>query len=100
MPYRESFKIFAFALVFFTLTYVVLSMFGVVGKIGSTVVERKVFENSYQRSEGLKEREATYQAQLAQINSLINSSSNENVDDLKAQRAMLQTQLRTVQGIK
>lgn len=38
------------------------------GILGRTVVERKVFENSYQRSESLRSQIATYEAQLSEIN--------------------------------
>jgi hypothetical protein len=37
------------------------------GIIGRTVVERKVFEQSYQRSEALKSQIATYEAQIVEI---------------------------------
>lgn len=50
---------------------VVLSVVGFamnsLGLFGHTVVERKVFENSYQRSEALKARIATDEAALSEI---------------------------------
>lgn len=42
-----------------------LSYFGIIGK---TIVERKVFENSYQYTAGQRQMIATYEAQLAELN--------------------------------
>lgn len=43
------------------------------GLWGSTVVERKVFENSYQRQEALRSQIAQEEATLAQIEIIINT---------------------------
>lgn len=59
-----------FAGVFFALSAVVVAVtFSLqsLGLIGCTIVERKVFENSYQRSEGLKSSIALDEATLAEI---------------------------------
>ena len=48
------------------------------GLIGSTVVEREVFEQSYQRSSALKERIAVDEATLAEINTKL---TNPNLDE-------------------
>ena len=56
---------------------------------GRTVVERKVFENSYQRSEGLRSAIATDEAALAEIERQL-SNSNLDTDtrtNLEAQAA-------------
>lgn len=45
------------------------------GIIGGTIRERVVFENSYQRSAGLKAQIATYEATKAGIESQINNSN-------------------------
>ena len=47
------------------------------GVIGETVVERKVFEQSYQRSEALKSQIAVDEATLAEITHLL---TNPNLD--------------------
>lgn len=60
---------------------VVLSIVGFglnsLGLFGRTVVERKVFEHSYQKQAGLKAEIATYQATLAEIERKI---ANPNLD--------------------
>lgn len=63
------------------------------GILGTTVVERMVFENSYQKQAGDNKRMATYKAQLAQINSLLVSSPDDS--DLLAQKAMLTVQINS-----
>jgi len=59
------------------------------GVFGSTIVERKVFENSYQRTESLKSRIAIDEATLAEINiKLQNPNLDEDIRwNLKAQAA-------------
>lgn len=46
---------------------VILGALGYAGKFTGTVVERKVFEQSYQRSESYKERIATLEASLVEL---------------------------------
>ena len=52
---------------------IALGLLSSLGLIGQTIVERKVFENSYQRSETLISEIATYEAQLAEINRKLSS---------------------------
>ena len=90
-----------FLLGMLVIAIIVLSFTGYLGKWTSTIVERKVFEESYQRSEGLKSREATYKAQLAMINQkLAQENDPEVLNNLKAQKAMLEVQLMTVANEK
>lgn len=71
------------------------------GMIGKTVVERVVFENSYQRSETMKSREIGYLVQLSQVNSMLATETDpEKINYLKAQEAMLNTQLSLTKGMK
>lgn len=71
------------------------------GMIGKTVVERVVFENSYQRSETMKSREMGYLVQLSQVNSMLATETDpEKINYLKAQEAMLNTQLSLTKGMK
>jgi len=75
------------------ITSIIFGTLNYLGLIGSTIVERKVFENSYQKYASDKSRQATYRAQLAAINSRLLSSPNN--PDLLAQKAMLQIQIKS-----
>jgi len=68
-----------------------------IGLISKTVVERKVFENSYQYSEARKTAIATYEAQLAEIErKLSNKSLDETTrSNLEASAAGIRIQLTT-----
>ena len=61
------------------------------GIIGRTVVERKVFEQSYQRSESLKSQIATYESQIVEIQSQL---SRNDLDS--STRANLSAQLSSI----
>lgn len=70
------------------------------GLFGRTVVERKVFENSYQRSEALKSQVATEEATLAEIDRKL---SNPNLDpdtrtNLEAQASAARIRLNTARS--
>ena len=70
------------------------------GLWGSTVVERKVFENSYQRSEALKSQIAVDEAVLAEIKAKL---TNPNLDantriNLEAQMSAINVRLRTTRS--
>jgi hypothetical protein len=67
------------------------------GLIGSTVVERKVFENSFQYSEARKTAIATYEAQLAEINRKLASDdlNSQTKTNLESQAAAIRIQLST-----
>ena len=65
--------------------------------VGDTVVERKVFENSYQRQESLKTEIAINEATLTEINMKL---SNPNLDantrfNLKAQASAIRIRITT-----
>ena len=79
-----------------------LSLLNYFGKIGSTIVERKVFENSYQRSEGLRSQENTWNAQLSSISSqLMRAEPGTSIyNQLMAQKAMLEMQITQTKGMK
>ena len=77
---------------------IAFSILGYFGKIGSVFVERKVFEQSYQRSEAMKSQEITWNAQLASINSQL--ISNPNSTSLIAQKRMLEVQIAQIKGMR
>ncbi|MCF6205308.1 MAG: hypothetical protein L3J47_00245 [Sulfurovum sp.] len=85
-----------------TITAVVILFavgFGVraIGAYGNTVVERKVFENSYQRSESLKAQIAIDEATLTEITHLLtnpNLAANSR-SNLEAQASAARIRLAT-----
>ena len=85
----------------FTLGLVVISIItfailGYNGKVFGTMVENKVFQESYQRKSGLDAELARYQAELAKINSLLMYEKDRNIiKNLRAQKAMLEVQIET-----
>ncbi len=83
------------------LIIVVLSAIGFslnsLGLFGRTVVERKVFEQSYQRSEALKSQIATDEATLAEIKrKLLNPNLDANTrHNLEAQASAARIRIET-----
>lgn len=67
------------------------------GLFGKTVVERKVFENSYQRDEAIKSQIATDEAVLAEIEKkLLNPNLDANTKyNLEAQAAAARIRIKT-----
>lgn len=67
------------------------------GLIGGTIVERKVFENSYQRDAALKERIATDEAVLAEIERKLSNQSLEGGTrtNLEAQASAARVRIQT-----
>ena len=97
---RELGKWWIWILTLLALSVIVFSILGMLGKLGGTFMERKVFEQSYQRSEGLKSRIATYQAQLASINSQLLTATVDTKNQLLSQKAMLEIQIAQTQGMR
>lgn len=101
---REArWTVFRFLPVFF----LIIVVFGVTGfftnwfgLIGGTVVERIVFEQSYQRSEAMKSKIAHEEAVLAEIQSkLLNPNLDENTRfNLKAQASAARIRLAKARG--
>lgn len=84
------------------ISVVALAVLSYTGKVGGTFIERKVFEQSYQRNEGLKSQMLTWQAQLAQINSKLMYAEPGTQDyiNLSSQKAMLEVQIAQTEGMK
>ena len=75
---------------------IVFSVLGYFGKFTSTAVERKVFEQSYQKQAGDAQKLRIYQAQLAEINSKLLSADSETAKELEAQASMLRVQINSI----
>ena len=65
------------------------------GLIGSTIVERVVFENSFQYKAGMAQRGAIMEANIAEIDALL-STNPTNRQDLLNQKSLLRVQLRAI----
>ncbi len=72
------------------------------GVFGRTVVERKVFEQSYQRSEALKARIVTDEVVIAEIKrKLINPELDKNTrHNLEAQVSAARIRINTARGMQ
>jgi len=79
------------------ITGLITSIINYAGIFATTVVERKVFENSYQRSEALKSQIATDEAVIAEIEQkLRNPNLDENTRfNLKAQASAARLRIST-----
>jgi len=90
----------------FLIIVVVLSIIGFgmnsMGLLGKTIVERKVFENSFQRSESLKSEIAMNEAVINEIgNKLLNPNLDANTRfNLKAQLSAATIRVATAKGKK
>lgn len=78
-------------IIFITITVGVLHNLGL---IGSTVVERKVFENSFQYKEGMEQRAAILEANL--LEAKINLTKDPANEDLQNQVKLLEAQIRAI----
>lgn len=101
---KESSWTFWRFLPIFIIVVVVLSLLGfglnALGLFGKTVVERKVFENSYQRSSSIAAQIATDEAVLAEIErKLTNPSLDANTRiNLEAQASAARIRIATAEG--
>lgn len=74
---------------------ITLSGLSYLGLFGRTIVERKVFENSYQKKEADKTANTVYSAQLAQLRAKLN---NPNLD--AGTRAEIKAQIDSINILK
>jgi len=86
-----------FFLVLFVVTGAVLGATGVVGRIVNVVVEREVFERSFQYQESKSEQIATYRAQMAELEAKLTNPelSASTKSDIKAQLSAIRIQLNS-----
>lgn len=78
---------------------VVVGLLNAAGFFGRTVLERKVYENSYQYTEARKSEIATYEAQLAEIDARLTDSALDSVtrSELEAAKAAIEVRLSVAQ---
>lgn len=72
------------------------------GLWGNTVIERKVFEESYQRRSSYNERIAIYESQLIEVNTQLMRAgiSSAQRNNLEAQAAALRVQIRAAKEMR
>lgn len=97
---REGTKWWMWGLGLFILSVVALTSLSYFGVFTDTVVERKVFEESFQYNEARESEIATYTAQIAEIDSKL---SDPNLDDatrrnLEAQKSAIEVRLNTAKS--
>lgn len=97
---KEHGKWWMWTILLIVVSIIVFTLLSYLGVIGQTIVERKVFENSYQRSEGLKQQISIYEAQLAELNMNLQSVhlSNLDKDNIRAQVSAIRIQLRAARS--
>ena len=89
------FKWWIFILLLVVLTIPVFTALKYFGVIGSTIVERVVFEQSFQYKEGMAQRGAILEANIAEIDMLI-ATGKGNPEELQAQKSVLRVQLNAI----
>jgi len=92
---REIMSWWFFIVLMLVLTIPIFGVLKYFGIIGSTVVERIVFENSFQYQEGMKQRAATLEANIAEIDMMIATGQGDK-DQLMAQKSYLNIQLNAM----
>jgi len=98
---KEFGKWWIWVLLFVVISIIVLSFLNYAGMIGRTVVERKVFEQSYQRSESYKSQIATWEAQLIEINSKLSGDLDKSTrQNLEAQASSIRVMLNSARRMQ
>lgn len=75
--------------------FVLFGTLRAIGLIGGKVVERQVLKHSFQYKEGMAQRGTILEANLAEIDAMIQQHP-EKRDELLAQRKVIQAQLRAI----
>ncbi len=86
------FKWLAIGAVLFFILFGALSALGL---IGGTVVQREVFRNSFQYQAGMEQRGAILEANMAELDMLIQQNPSQR-SDLEAQKSFIRAQLRAI----
>ena len=77
---------------------VILTSLKYMGVVGGTIIERVVFENSYQKVAADKKAKNVFAAQLAEVEyKLSGKLDDETRQQLEAQAAMLRIQARSIE---
>ena len=99
--FRDTFKGWVFVMFFVIITSIVFGIMGYFGKFTNTVVERKIYENSYQYSQGKKEEIATLEAQIEVLEEkLLNPKlNNETKREIRNQITALEARLRAAKKL-
>lgn len=84
-----------FILLLFIISSIILISLNYIGIFGRTVVERKIFEQSYQKKAADQDAKTTYAAELARLRSRLN---NTNLD--ANTRAEIQAQIDAINILK
>ena len=92
---KEFGKWWLWVLILVVLAVIVFSGLRYAGIVTGTVVEREVFEQSYQRTEGLKQQIATWEAQIAELEGkLLNPKLDEDTKtNINAQISAIRVRL-------
>lgn len=92
---KEMGKWWMWILGLMVVTGIITTMLSYAGVIGRTVVERKVFENSYQYSEGQRARVNLFEAQLVEIERKLGNPELDETTraNLEAQASSVRIQL-------
>jgi len=90
--FLKAFPLLVIVLVLLSVIGFTLNSFGL---IGSTIVEREVYKQSFQYKEGMAQRAAILQASISEIDILM-SSNPENRQDLINQKLILSAQLKAI----
>lgn len=92
---KKFFKNYVVIIGLYVAVAVPLTIWGWVTKFGNTVAERVVFENSFQYKEGMAQRAAILQANIAEIDIALSSGSGDR-EELLGQKRALKAQLNAI----
>lgn len=91
---KGPFSAFKWLAILVICLFVLFGFLNAVGLVGGKAVERMVLKNSFQYKEGMAQRGAILEANLAEIDVLI--AQQPNNDELKGQKRILTAQLRAI----